>query len=606
MSEYNKNIISDEKLRQLLQFNLLKGDLNNPNTMNMINTEANYVFGSSLFNVASIPSESQMIQKLSTLKSKAFHLKWLFASIISVSAGLGVYTFYQNSNNVPEMSKASIPVINLEDQPIENKIPESTLDTVSQLNEIGSSQASAIAVPSNNNNTNPFNPIQIIENPPFIAPHQFEHMPAMNYPITSVDDGFPSNGEFTSSNNTLNVDTLFKDIDNLEVMGLFCDVSIINGNSNEIGLKANIQSDEKRDQKGLRYKITYEKIGRTLRINVLQNSKGNMVLIRNAMSKFEGKMYFVVDPKTEVSVKNSSGDLYASGLSNNNCSLECNYGNIKVEQVSSNLQIQSRSGDITLKNITGKINCYSMYGNQSFENIDGSIDSKSSSGNTHLSGIKGNLNLNVQYGDITLNALKGNLDLQSSSGNVKIDEIKGDHAKIKSLYGNIDIKNCKATFNIESNSGDVNLQFIKGDIELLGLHGKQKLSDVTGSINSVSRSGDMVLSNCIGSINVESTYGNVSMNKCKGKMNVNVSSGNVSGVEMEVEQSMTINSVYGNIKVNLLNAVETLSFDIDAPSGSSQIQKENLNLKKDSGQLSHQGGDIKIKSYTRVGSQLFN
>jgi DUF4097 and DUF4098 domain-containing protein YvlB len=605
MSEYNKDIISDEKLRQLLQLNLLKGDLNNPNTMNMINTEATYVFGSSLFSVASIPSESQMIQKLSTLKSKAIHLKWLFASIITVSAGLGAFTYFQSSNKGPNISKASIPVISSNDPFTEPKTPESTLDTVSRINESSASKVSPNPEP-NNPAIDPYSQIQLIENLPFVEPQQFEHMPIFGHSNAIIENGTPSNGEFTSNSNTLMVDTIFNDIDNLEVTGLFCDVNVINGNSNEIGLKATIQSDDKRDQKGLRYKIIYEKIGRTLRINVLQNTKGNSIQIRNAISKLEGKMYLVVDPKTEVSVKNSSGDLYASGLNNNNCSLECNYGNIKVEKVTSNLQIQSRSGDITLKNITGKINCYSLYGNQSFENIDGSINSKSSSGNANLSSIKGDLSLNVQYGNIVINALKGNLDLQSSSGNVKIEEIKGDYAKIKSLYGHIDIKTCKSNLNIESSSGDINLQTIKGDIELLGLHGKQKLYDISGAIKSVSRSGDIGLSNCTGNISLESTYGNVSLNKCKGKMNVNVSSGNVSGVDVEVEESLTINSVYGNIKISLLNAVETLSFDIDAPSGSSQIQKENLNLKKDSGLLSHQGGDIKIKSYTRVGSQLFN
>lgn len=605
MSEYNKDIISDEKLRQLLQLNLLKGDLNDPNTMNMINTEANYVFGSSLFNVASIPSESQMIQKLGAIKGNAFQLKWLFTAIVSVGAGIGVYSVYQNSNKVPDPVHAAVNVIKIDEDITENKNPESPLDSVDQANVVPGTQIESTIEAESINNL-PIAPFQPIAIPPITSNPQYEHMPQMSNSTFGNYDEPPFNGDFLSNSSTLNVDTVFNNVDNIEVNGMFCDVSIINGNSNEIGLKANIHSDDKRDQKGLRYKISYEKIGKTLRINVLQNSKSSASFIRNMSSKLEGKLYFVVDPKTEVSVKNSSGDLYASGLNNNNCSLECNYGNIKVEKVTSNLQIQSRSGDITLKNVTGKINCYSLYGNQSFENIEGSINSNSSSGNASMSAINGDLNLNVQYGNININSLKGNLDLQSSSGNLKIEDMKGTYAKIKSLYGHIHIKNCKAQLNVESSSGEVNLQNVKGDVLVLGLHGKQYFNDINGSINSISRSGDMVLSNCAGNLTLESTYGNVNLNKCKGKMDIKVSSGNVTGAEVEVEQSLNINSVYGNIKIGLLNSAETLSFDIDAPSGTSQIQKENLNLRKDSGQLSHQGGDIKIKSYTKSGSQLFN
>src|SRR5690606_37478912 len=115
MSKFNKDIMSDEELQQLLQYNLLQLDEDHPFNQEHTRMESQFVFGSALFNPGYVPGEQAFISKIGPA-AKTLGYKWLIGSVVVAATGLGIYQ-YNNSRE----SKLHI-------QPPISVIPAETLE----------------------------------------------------------------------------------------------------------------------------------------------------------------------------------------------------------------------------------------------------------------------------------------------------------------------------------------------------------------------------------------------------------------------------------------------------------------------------------------------
>src|SRR5690606_3170372 len=112
------------------------------------------------------------------IKGNAFQMKWLFVSLISLSAGIGAFSLFHNSKQKPNPITASVPAAIQKEQSDEFKNPESTLDTANQSKVFSDSKTQTFSEPAPlNNDLN--EPFQAIELPPIEPPLQYEHMPYM-------------------------------------------------------------------------------------------------------------------------------------------------------------------------------------------------------------------------------------------------------------------------------------------------------------------------------------------------------------------------------------------------------------------------------------------
>ena len=79
------------------------------------------------------------------------------------------------------------------------------------------------------------------------------------------------------------------------------------------------------------------------------------------------------------------------------------YGDIRVNDVESNLVINSSYSDIELENIKGSISIENSYGDISGENLDGNIDIESNMSDVNIdSSFSKDININSQNGDVNL------------------------------------------------------------------------------------------------------------------------------------------------------------------------------------------------------------
>jgi hypothetical protein len=212
--------------------------------------------------------------------------------------------------------------------------------------------------------------------------------------------------------------------------------------------------------------------------------------------------------------------------------------------------VKTSSGQINLRNVSGNIDSHSDFGNQLLENIQGDTKLNSSSGSLTIRNLKGKLDMKTAFGNQKLDSIVGNVTSQCSSGNVVIKRLKGN-ANINSSFG------------------------------------RQQLENVEGDIFSTAGSG------------------NIEVTDVKGKLELRADFGNIIGRDVMLSASSEFRSSSGNIRVNLLNAMKDLHFDLQASSGHINVTKENYNSKSD-GKLSMGEGSIIIKGNSSFGNQHYN
>jgi hypothetical protein len=83
-------------------------------------------------------------------------------------------------------------------------------------------------------------------------------------------------------------------------------------------------------------------------------------------------------------------------------------------------------------------------------------------------------------------------------------------------------------------------------------------------------------------------------------------SGNIKGKNLEVVKTIELSASYGNIDMNLKNAINDLSFNLQSNSGSIHLNKGDVNMESNDGKLKVERGEILVKSYTSSGNQHFN
>lgn len=99
------------------------------------------------------------------------------------------------------------------------------------------------------------------------------------------------------------------------------------------------------------------------------------------------------------------------------------YGDIRVNDVESNLVINSSYSDIELENIKGSISIENSYGDISGENLDGNIDIESNMSDVNIdSSFSKDININSQNGDV----------------NLKLDEEQVGRFNLVAAYGEIE------------------------------------------------------------------------------------------------------------------------------------------------------------------------
>lgn len=598
MSAFNKDMISDESLRHLLQLCVLEGDDDDILTRQLIEMETNFALGSEIFNLPAIPGEDLMLKKLKTGLGKTANLKWLFTGIIVATGAAGIALYNGQSKNRIQSTTLSSPI------PVENTIeqlPPVTEQVTPEIQRQGMVYFDMDTAEPSNSKPGSFIGFKMPEMN--FEPFQFVPPPILmpDSPIIGSRHVFLKR-EIPVEIGSYSYDTIMDGIKKIVVDGGFCNILVGTTEEKHTTFSSSIDIDGKFKKRKGSYLFNCERIGSTLKVSF----KPQNININATNLKLDGLLRFDVPDDVSVELSNSSGSITVTGLKSNNNMLNCRYGNIRVSNISGSLSMTDGSGNIDAENIEGKLKANARYGSIVLDNINASSDISSGSGNLNITHHTGDLKVEARYGNVRLENMRGNLEIVSSSGSVTCNDIKGKTCSIQSNYGNIHLSNIESELNIVSRSGYVIVDSLIGNARIESVYGKQTISDMNGDLNTSSRSGDIYINRQTGSLILESNYGDVSLYDCKGKMNLNIRSGNLNAKSIELVESLDIISHYGDIKFQLDNDVKALSFYLDTPKGKSSVVKDDVNISKEKTSLVIKNGDIQIRSQATSGSQYFN
>ena len=231
-------------------------------------------------------------------------------------------------------------------------------------------------------------------------------------------------GIWRSVNDTLKVDTLFKNVKVLVFSGDFNDQILIKGSKRS---DLSLGYTYERKTKGLiisgrehPIELSYELNDTILTIQLDRKVKVTVSFF--SVTNEKNKLEFDVPENLEVQLKTEYGNIEAYGL-RNKTNLHTSYGDFIAQDLSGEVKLDTDYGDILLKNASGLLKASSDYGDINSQEISGDID------------------LKTIYGDILTNKSKGMLNIVTEHGDVSGKSmIVEEWASVKSGYGEIDLQ----------------------------------------------------------------------------------------------------------------------------------------------------------------------
>jgi DUF4097 and DUF4098 domain-containing protein YvlB len=393
-------------------------------------------------------------------------------------------------------------------------------------------------------------PIAPLQSPPATFNSVPEKQPASADSQTIALDLVQSSGLLSFQNENNTIDTLFNGVKKLEVNSEFCEINIVSHPDDaDHAVKLNGHFGNKKPGKSADLTIRYERAGDHLKITI-ETEKKNHVSFSLTSSQESSVLNLDVPLKTDITAHSSSGSIRFKKLAGKDLHFTSDFGNLAGSDVNSDIRVNSSSGNISLNNIKGNITAKSDFGNLKISHAEGDLNLSSNSGNVSLRDTKGNGNIRCSFGNLRLDSITGNMDIVSSSGNMAIHNMTG------SLVSACDF-------------------------------GKQTLENVNGNIKARTNSGSIVLDNT------------------KGKLELNTSFGNITGKGVRLTESSSFDVSSGHLKIDLLNDMKELRFELQTSSGKITVNKEDVKDTSDQA-LSIGKGAILVKGTSTFGNQVFN
>lgn len=190
--------------------------------------------------------------------------------------------------------------------------------------------------------------------------------------------------------------------------------------------------------------------------------------------------------------------------------------------------------------------------------------------------------------------------VDNSSGNLKAQHLKSNQINLETTSGNIETGDTNGEMHIKCTSGNLSVETQIGNMEATTTSGNIRIKNLEGDSEIKATSGNINLENLLGNTFAHCSSGNITMRQLNGRLNTGTSSGNISGVNILLKSDSEFKATSGNIKIDLMNTEDDLSFDLEAGSG-------NLRAARNSGEdkMIIRGGGINIRGISSSGNQTY-
>ncbi len=252
-----------------------------------------------------------------------------------------------------------------------------------------------------------------------------------------------------------------ENIKSVTVKGAFCDVYVEPGD--KVYFKGVIEG--KGDEGD--YEILSDLDGTDLEIRV-DSRRNNWGW---GWNELRTKLELRIPSDVELTIDNSSGDIYIDDISPSELNVEASSGDISISKVRGSLEVEATSGDLELRDITGDLLARTTSGDQEIKGIGGSIQTGATSGDIELEDFEGDAEAKTTSGEITVRRGKGAMSFRTTSGNIDGYDLElTDDLLLRASSGDIEIELIndlsQLNFDLESSSGDLEVGSRSSDRDL--------------------------------------------------------------------------------------------------------------------------------------------
>jgi len=273
-----------------------------------------------------------------------------------------------------------------------------------------------------------------------------------------------------------------ENVSSVTIRGAFCDVFVQEGD--KVHFEGIIEG---RGEKG-DYEILSDLDGESLRIEVKRNRRGRAW---NWNTNMRSKLELTLPANTDLTIDNSSGDIKIYGISANNVRIDVTSGDLEMEKITADLDIESTSGDVEIKDLKGRVISSSTSGDQDLRGIIGDVALDASSGDIEIVGFEGKVEIQTTSGEIYAKRGRGAMSFRSTSGNIDGYGLEiTDDFYVRASSGDIEIELntplSKLNWDLETASGDLDVGsrsaekdlYIKEGNDLLWVKGETTSGDI--------------------------------------------------------------------------------------------------------------------------------
>ncbi|MGB2868051.1 MAG: hypothetical protein WBD36_06355 [Bacteroidota bacterium] len=195
-------------------------------------------------------------------------------------------------------------------------------------------------------------------------------------------------------------------------------------------------------------------------------------------------------------LKTSGGNIEERGKLKGSFAVNTKGGNVEVEELVGNLNIQSNGGNITTTKIDGDGEIKTNGGNVTVKDATGTLRLQSGGGNIRVDQVGKDLKLTTGGGNVTLGDLKAESEVRTGGGNLKVGKVQSK-LKLTSGGGNVEVKGASDQVTVQTGGGNVTLEDIRGAVDLRTGGGDVRVELLPagkGGSNLFSGGGDITLS----------------------------------------------------------------------------------------------------------------
>jgi hypothetical protein len=270
-------------------------------------------------------------------------------------------------------------------------------------------------------------------------PHQFPPFNLNDVVVAAQNDSLLIDSlhvrKWMSSNESVQIDTVLKDIHTLIFKVNNCDISVEGGSRSDVSIQytnpVGTKADYKTAIEGF-CQMNYELIDSVLTIDCEMQSPYKKNLLK-----------FIVPERLNLQINTEFANINVSELNNVNLKLNTAFGDIDIENASGNLNLSTQFGNINLKKLNGSIYSHTTFGD--IKGIDlylkGHNELAAEEGNISVENAKGSIKINTQFGDIILKNIDGQINSNAAFGDVKGVNISvNGSSSFSSEQGNVQIQ----------------------------------------------------------------------------------------------------------------------------------------------------------------------